>query len=473
MAISLPNDFQDVKLSTIKPDYADLRDQLNQILTSSEVWRDIIPSSTGEILIKFVAGIGAYDQFTIERNVQECFLDTARSPQNILTLARTLGVRLKRKSPSRVTVKLERTDLGEVFSIPKYSQFTIGGNLYFYNKDAIIIPDGTASIEVQLVEGRRVDHEFTSDGTAWQTLYVGSGFSSSDELTQVRVNGAQWGRMTEGAWSGGVTYAGEYKVYSDMTTQSGSCEIQFGNGKVGSIPPAGAPIVVSEYVVGGSSSNNNQSGIAGSYIADGNLKVTTVSTIAGGDDEPSASIYSIAGARAGRSLNRYVSRSDYENNLIFYPNVVDVKAVGEHEVGTDLTMMNVANIYILMNSPFSNQAEQDALIDFIYSKAMLGVINRVIYATKISIDVIGQLRVDPKYSLSDVYSRVVTNVNAFLAPKTGSIGKAVYRSDLHQVIMNTPGVMHFVMTSPTADTTPDYNQWVGVGNINISPVYGA
>ena len=471
MSIVLPDNLPVVHLSTIQPDYVSIRDQLNQYLQTSAVWKDIIPASTGEILIKFVAGVGAYSQYSIERHVQECFFDTAKSPQNILTLARTLGVRIKRKSPARVTAIITRPNIVATYGIPQYTDFVIN-NRHFYNEDTITIPAGTASLEVNLVEGNPTVHNFTSSGQAWQKFYVGSGFRSSDSLVRVLVNDVEWESVGSSIWNADALYTGDpAPQFSESTTAAGRVEVTFGNGVVGSIPPSGANIKIIDYAVGGSLSNNAVSGLSGNTTFDTTLKLITTSPISGADDEPAASLYTRAGAKVGRSLGRYVSRSDYESNLIFYPNVVDIRVVGEHEVGTQLTMMNKVNVYTLLADDFSNAAEHDAFVDYVYQYSILGVVNQIIYSQSLPISVAGDLLVDPKYSLSDVYARVMGAISLLLAPQSGSIGRSVYRSDIHQAVMNVPGVVHFVLNSPTTDTIPLYSQWVSLDSLTINPIY--
>lgn len=472
MALTFPDTIPEIKLSTVRPDYADLRDQLNLILSTSNVWQDIIPASTGEILIKFVAGVGAYDQYAIERCVQECFFDTGKSPQNILTLARTLGVRIRRKSPASVVVRVRRVSTVSALTIPRYTAVAIDGQ-YFYNADTIAFAVGQFEVETVLTEGKAVEHSFQSTGAPWQTYYIGGAFSSSDVLCRVLVNNIEWSRVEHGTWNADPSYDASNPglQFSDNTSASGRAEIQFGNSAVGAIPPAAAAIKIIEYVVRGSAANNAESDLVGSIQGMPDLTVRTVTSIYGADDEPAAVLYTKVGAQVARSLGRYVSRSDYESNLIVYPGVIDVKVVGEHEIGTALTMMNVVNIYVLLAAPFTTVAEQEAFLDYIYERSMLGVVNRVLFAEAIPISVVGTLFVNPQYSISDVYTNAVTAVNELLAPKNGSIGHAVFRSDIYHAIMEVPGVQHCVLNQPTVDTIPEYNQWVQLSDVALSANY--
>jgi hypothetical protein len=471
MTIQLPDTIPEVLLSTVRPDYADLRDQLNLILQTSEVWRDIIPASTGEILIKFVAGVGAYDQYTIARYMQECFFDTGKGPQNILTLARTLGVRIQRKSPASVGVRLTRDDTDGVYTVDRYTSFVVDGQ-YFYNSEALAFADGQAQLDTTLTEGQPVEHDFTSNGAAWQTYYVGGAFSSSDTLCRVLVDGVEWARVRGGTWNADPLYDGsEAHQFADNTSASGRAEIQFGNNNVGAIPPAAVQVKIIEYVVRGAAANTAVSGIAGSMPSDTDIGVVTTTAVYGADDEPAAAIYTKTGAAIGRSLGRYVSRSDYESNLLVYPGVVDVKVVGEHETGTALNMMNVVNIYVLLAAPFATVAAQEAFLDYIYERGMLGVVHRVLFATAIPISVTGTVLVNPQYSMSEVYANAVAAVGLLLEPKDGSIGAAVFRSDIYHAIMTVPGVVHCVLTLPTTDTVPEYNEWVQLSDVALSANY--
>src|SRR5690606_19294428 len=174
--------------------------------------------------IKFVAGVGAYGQYTIERGVQECFLDTAKSPQNILTLARLLGVRIKRKTPARVNVRLSRQEVTSSYTIEQYSEFNIQSTR-FYNPETIVFLSGEDFVDVELVEGRVVTHDYISNGSAFQTYYIGSGFTTSNELVRVTVDGVEWERLEGGIWMADNPVMSTGQYFSDLTTQGGSAQI--------------------------------------------------------------------------------------------------------------------------------------------------------------------------------------------------------------------------------------------------------
>lgn len=467
----ISNNLPDVKLSTIRPDFADIRDQLNSVLSVSPVWRDILAVSTGEILIKFVAGVGAYDQYTIERGIQECFLDTARSPQNILTIMRMLGVRIARKTPGRVMVRLTREDATNPMSIVPFSDFGIR-SARFYNPDTIAFMAGEFSIDVELVEGRATSHTFSSSGQPWQQFYVGNNFTSSNELVRVLIDGVEWNRISGGIWQAlNPDVDGNLaNQFSDLTAQGGAMEISFGNGAVGAIPPIGSQIQIIEYIIGGESSNFPSSNQPVSFIGNSQVSGFTLSPVYNASEEPSAFFYKAVGAKIGRSADRYVSRSDYNSNLILYPGVIDCRASGEWEEGTSLNLMNVINLYLLTSTEWT-PAQEEQFLDFVYEKGMLGCRHRILFAQPMSIQVSGILRINPNYSVSDVLSRSNLAVTALLAARHGTIRRPVYRSDIHEAVMAVPGVEHLILTSPTIDYIPSFRQYVRLTNVTFTPQY--
>ena len=125
------------ELSAVKPDFELIREQLEAQLAQRPSWQDILTASTGQAMLDFMAAIGAYSQLSIERAAHETMIDTARLQSSILALARTYGVHILRKRPAEVTVNILNSDPSISVSIPAYTQFNLGTNLYF-NRSAIV-----------------------------------------------------------------------------------------------------------------------------------------------------------------------------------------------------------------------------------------------------------------------------------------------------------------------------------------------
>ena len=137
--------------STITTEFEQIRDVFQKELYSNPVWKDMLVGSVGQIFMDWVAGIGASDQYAIQRGVQDAFMETANDTLAIYTMSRTLGARILRKRGSKVLVSLYRgteedpTTYENPLTIPAYSKFTIKG-LSFFNPATIIFPAKTRYI---------------------------------------------------------------------------------------------------------------------------------------------------------------------------------------------------------------------------------------------------------------------------------------------------------------------------------------
>lgn len=459
-----------VKLSTIHPDQVDIRTQLESILLTNKVWKDLIPAETGEILIKFIAGVGATNQYTIERAVQECFLETAKSPQNILTITRLLGVRIKRASPNKVKMNVT-VPLGEnTLNYGKYTQFTIDGQYKFYNKEPIVVRPGTTQ-SIELTEGELVIHQYTSDGTAFQQYLIGDSFTSSDDECRVFINGNEWERMTSGIWKA----ENEQNVFSDQTTQIGSMEITFGNTVNGTIPPINSSIVIHEYIVSGTTTLDERSELEVKCDSDNQFKAKTTTIITGGDSAPTSNFYQLIGARLGRAGERFVTRSDYSAGLLAYPGVIASTVKGEHEFNPpNLNMMNIIRMYLLTTHEWSEDEEAE-FMKWLEQYCMLGCKHILEPVEAIPLKIVSKVLISTGYTTEDVRERVTNALRAKYALTDSSLEKPAYRSDIHQTIMNVTGVLHNVLEEPTTDITLEFAQYLSLdvedGGIELTVDY--
>ena len=469
------SDTQDeVKLSTVKPDYADLRTQLEALLQANPVWTDLVPAATGEILIKMVAGAGSYNQYTIERGVQETFLETARAPQNIYSLVRLLGVRLIRKTPHKTTVEFSQTG-GTALVIPKYTLFSIDNQYQYYNEETVYVPVGT-SITATLTEGELTIYEYTSDGSAFQQFLIGSSFTSSNILSRVFVDGKEWNRITTGIW-----LAREYEEkFSDQTTQLGNLEITFGDNANGLIPPIDSKIEIYEYRVQGSESLVTSAGLT--VLSSDYPQLTGKTTIGliGGSDEPTPSYYQYVAARIGRAAAggdlRLVTRSDYQHGLLLYPGIIDCRSVGEWENNPpNLNMMNIINLYLITETKW-DETDEEEFFDWLDNYAMQGVKHVIKPTTALPLIVNAQLLIKEGYTTDEVIASATQNLQNTYAISYGSLKKSVYKSDVYNTLMSTNGVQHVILNSPTADIIAGVYDYVSLrvedgGSISLTAQY--
>lgn len=459
-----------VNLSTVKTDPADLRIQLQSLLSGYGSWKDILTSSTGSILIDFIAGVGAYNQYGIERAVQEVFLETAVAPSSIYSISRLLGAHINRKQPASVTVSITRNTSVGPFSMPAYSQFVINGQYYFVNTSIITMLDGQTSTSVVLTEGKQNTYSYTFDGSDFATYVLGSGFTSSNSLLRLTVDGNEYAKVVQPLWNNGAND----QVFYENTTQSGQVEIILGNGVYGYKPSVNAAIVVYEYQVGGVVTNSAVSGYTGAVSGYSTLAIVTTTNISGAQDELDSSIYKHISPQLFAGNNRGVTRKDCEALIRTYPGVLDVRVYGEADINpSDIRWMNTTGVYAITTTPWATVDQTTFLTWFEQYKI---ITTKVLYnnAQAVYTPVNAAVLVDKTYSLASVQASVQQAVIIFFTPAYGTIGKTLYLSDLISAMLKVNGVVHVTMNTPTTNIQVLFNQWVALSGVpTISASYVA
>lgn len=461
-----------VQLSTVKPDYEDILAQLTSYLRNENSWKDLIEASTGQLLTKFLAGGIAYNQFTIERAVQENFLESALGRSGVYAMARDLGVRIKRKSPAEVLVSLTRTSTSGIYSIPAYTQFKIDKTTFFFNPAPITFNNTQATVTgIKLEEGEIRTTSHTSDGTSFQKFLVGTDFTSSDKSVRVLVNNVEWSRIEGGPWLLERTT----NSFSDLTSILGEMEITFGNNVVGTIPPAGANLDITEFVVKGSITNTAVTALSVEIPSIQSVTGVTTSTISLADDEKDVSFYKETGARLGRAFNRAVTRSDYNAIAKTYPGVIDAICKGEYEINPgDQNWMSTVGVYLITASVWSPTQEADFL-KWLSDQAMLGVFHVIEPTTAVVNDITAHLLVDSKKTSKNL-TQIIDDAKNLLLSTYGlqqqRLGRDVYVSDIYDLLTDVSGVSHVIdLTSPATDQVLNEEQYFKLGALNITAAY--
>lgn len=460
----------DIKLSTVKPDYDQVLDQITSYLRSNNSWKDLIEAATGQILAKFISGGVAYNQYSIERAVQENYIETARNLATVLQGVRDHGVRIQRKSPGSVPVTFTRESSSGLYAIPAYSKFKVGDD-YYFNRLPIVFVNGSLTATGTLEEGELVVHSYTSTGEAFQRFWVGSNYTSSDSLVRAFVDGTEWNRITSGIWAAGF---GE-QSFSDQTSILGELEVTFGNGVNGVAPTPGSSIEIHEYIIKGAASNNAISGIKVLYDADSKVTGLTSSVISGADDERTMEYYKEVGARLGRSLKRAVTRSDYNAICRSYPGVLAADCRGEYDIQPgNQSWQSTVGIYLVTQSAWTNP-QKSAFLTWLQQYAMLGVKHQLEPVTSVVTNITAQLLVDTSlypYDLDEVISAANTALQLVFKPKSDSLGKEVYKSEIYDCLKNVAGVKYVNLSLPSGDViTVNADQYFLLGTITLTAAY--
>lgn len=457
-----------IALSTVAPDFEDLRQQFQNLLQQYPSWKDRLLSSSGQMLLDFVAGTGAYDQLSIERAIQEAFFDTAVSDSAVYAGTRQLGVRIKRKVASQTTVSLVNPNPAAAYLLPAYSVFQILGKLFF-NADPIAIPVSTNSVDVVLYEGYESTDIVQGTGQNFQVYQSGpNDFTACDQFVRVIVDNVEWTKTQKGLWK----VATNAQVFYEATTSDGRVEIKFGNGTFGYVPAQASQIQIKTYITTGDKANNFAVGSAVKCLTDTTLQGLTTSATNSGEDINSLDDYRYLSPRVYAAGDRAVTRDDWIAVVTQYPGVIDAKIVGEAELGpSNPIYQNAVGIILLLQPGVVKSTDWlTTFQNWLLNYQMFGLkpidIPSVNVAQDFAMDVIGNNR----YTSNQITNAVTTAIQTFFQPQLGSLGKSFYLDSLYSALDKLDEVKHVTFSTPTKNVVVDYKTWVSARNINFNSI---
>ena len=460
-----------VSLSTIKPNYEQINEQLQAYVSNKASWLSLQKSSTGTLLLDAISMVGEYDQYSIQAALRETNLDTPHLPESIYVNCRFLGVRLQRKTPAHCSATLQNNDLGTSFlEIPAFTQFEIEGTKYF-NREAIIFNTEINQQKVELYQGEIKTAVFYGTGVNYQTfkLEEKDPWSISDQDIKCFVGVVEFKRSTDPIF---MFKMGEAKFYEN-SYQDGNVECRFGNSIYGLSPNAGDEILFQYAVTNGSQGNNSKSDLkvtCGDYPS---LTGETTSNSYGGAEEPSYQYYQYLGPASGASNGRAIIRDDFEAIVAKYPGVKDCKVYGQAEIApNDKNWMNVVGLMLLTDSTFDENSWKD-LVTYLKSLAIIGFQYKWFKAEPVNVVIKVVLHMLPNSDLTISQQKVVSAIEEYTKPQLGSLGRSLYASDIEDVIFSVlPSSIDYIERKlPQVDYIINKNQYINVTTIDISAVY--
>lgn len=347
--------------------------RLRAIMISSEdpyikqAWQIALQNSTAERLLRTFVRAVEQAQYSIGRATEERHIDTALLESSIRAILRDMDVRTMRNIPAGIAVYVSRSsDATTSEVVPAFSQLT-GGGKTFYTRYPITFGVGERVAQARIYVGTIKNDSFISSGEDFQLwLSPEDNFRVSDgrEVYKgieyadliVRVAGTPV-RVTEyDQWWDMIKDTD--KAVKDNTTQDGRCQLTFGNGAYGYLPPANSQVQIQYVTTEGSSDN---SGIFSSnLVMIGNPAITaypvttgtgttqTTAKVDGGADKVPVSTYRKTGPLLYASAGTAVRRKSTQAWALNYPGVADALVLGQSKTNpTDRRYMNVLDVCLL------------------------------------------------------------------------------------------------------------------------------
>ena len=462
-----------VQLSDVLVDFEDLVTQLVDDFNKRGTLVNITPSAAGQAIIDYIASTGSYNQYAIQRALEETFIQLAQQPNSVLTCARMLGVHLTRSVPASVTAVLTNSNPSVALTIQPYTQFIINNNTYMFNRDVFTfsLNDNTAHT-VTLYQGQVINENIVSYGGAFQRYYLGTaGINNiSDTDIYCTIGTQQYNYTIDGIWnvpSGGATF------YQN-TAIDGTVEVLFGNGVVGVAPNISSVITFTYVITNGSSANSQQSNLPVTLSGNTVITGTTTSVMQNGADPLPASFYSIYGPALHAAQDRSVVPADFPAIAATYPGVIASLFLGQANTNpNDLRYTNLIQYTILANPAFTN-TQHTAFLSFMQTKAVFGF-NYLRYdPTAVNITVAVSIYCFIGANLTTEQNSAQQAITNLFTLKSNSLGYSIYLSDIDSTIKgNSDEVDYVVISSPSTSQILTQFQYPVLTSVTITPYYSA
>ena len=263
----------------------------------------------------------------------------------LVELAEWLGYFARRPTPAQTTVTITLDAvLAEALSVPDRSVFCadLADTIYFENLSAYVIPAGTLSLDVVVVEGRTITPTTlgAATGAPFERFNLSANnvlFNWQDDDLVVTVDGveAQHVRWPRDAGPNDL-------VYWVRAKRDGTLQLRFGNGSYGRLLRRGA-IVTCGFRQGGGVqgrvARNTINRLQGNLVLNGafiTVTVTNATRAIGGLAEEGIDEIRQAAPAFFRTQDRAVTIEDYEIYAKSVPGVFRVKAVQSGVAGVIL-----------------------------------------------------------------------------------------------------------------------------------------
>jgi hypothetical protein len=459
-----------VKLSEVTVDFESSVLELIDKFSDSLPWANQLKSNVGTVLVDMVAATTTNNQFFIESSVREAYLDTAKRYSSVYALARSLGVRISRRTSAKTSADLKNNSLDQVF-IPAYDTFNLEGRPFFNREGTLLKPGERASII--LYEGviHRKEFDLSQLDLSFLEISLGEpGFVISDSDVRVYTKNTSGSLLTWGRHDGSILELDSSSTkFFDSTTGEGDVNLLFGDGKFGSSPNREDTLIVLYALTSGSEGNGGLPGQRVTYLKNNLVVGQNTEPVVGGTAVKDKVYYKKYAPLMFSSKKRMVSAKDWKGNIGLYPGVGDVAILSQRDIApNDPSWRGVVRVCILPShsSTWGGQnpnPRSAPWLDFLKWAEERIPPNTIVQSwnpTKILTDISIEVAVFSSVQIKEMQSTSVKALEDMFKHSIGSLGKRLAVSDLVDSItldsmgIRRPGVDYVKVLKPTEDIVP-------------------
>ena len=462
-----------LNLSSVHPDQADIKSQLEAYLSTQESWKGALESQTGQGIISLLASIGAFSQLKIQRKFEDSFPETVVSDSAAYALSTYQGVRLTRKLPAAVQVNIQSIGLAQ--TIPAYTVFQGAGG-FFFNRDAVFL-DANVTIPLELYEGDV--KRFSMPGLDQPyAMFVSAetAFTVSDVDVGIQINNAPMARVTGGMW----TLEGQLG-FVDSTLPEGKLLVQFGNQEFGGQPTANDTLYLTYVTTNGGDANSLDTNGKG-FTCPAYDTITgrfTSNPTGGANERPALSYKNIAAPTFG-VFNSAITKQQYITTALEYPGVIDVIPFAQREVNPSaLEWMNLIKLVMLTSSTWTNAQNQD-FIQYMQNNSAFSPRFILDYPVPEPVSIVMDIYCYNWNNSTQAKLKAIAAIQNLFVPRIGILNYDLHLSDIIEAAQDAdPGIEYVVLKSPANDVLisgkalapPVLTLMTGQGNLLVDTYY--
>lgn len=463
----------ETRLSNLTYGFQNIVDEIYTEFDQSAPWQDRKNSSLGTFIVDVMAALYTNAAHNMDIAQLENYLVTARRDTSVYAMARSLGVKLNRRTSARTQVRITNNSNAQV-AIEPYEPFSVGGR-QFYNREGVILGvRESRTLTLYQGEVRLFELDLSTRASTSPEVLIGQdGFVIANEDVHVFTRHNNTQEYTE--WSnfeGSIYELGQSDAaFIEGTTGDGDLSLLFGNGTFGRALPTDQTLVVQYIISAGRDGNVGQTGTQVQYP--GNTLVTgrTLEPITGGTFPKDAAFYKFYAPHAYQSRKRWVRPADWVANIMLYPGVADATIQSQRDIApNDPSWMNVVRICVLPSNSATwggdNPNPTSALWNDFKAWAQERVGPHLVIQSynprKILVNLSVEITVQDYVDLKEMESTLRAALIELFQRRPGMLGKRLSISDVSHVCKVDPstnkvrpGVDYVSVINPETDIIPE------------------
>lgn len=458
---------------------------VDKINTLTDKWTDRNASDLGMVFVEFIASVGDFLSFYMDKQALETYIDTAVQEKNIRSLLRVMNYRVPLWGGAKGVVRVElEFPSTETLRIPRYTIFqtTTGGVQYCTSKD-FFLHEGDSFIDLDVMQGAyrtmQVTKKSIQASLTGRRVYLGSK-TVAEGSVQINQNNVVWEEVDDVV----LEYQGGY-YYSLHRDSEGQVYLLLPNNYLDVLPTDELEEVVIQFQetigtagvvdTGKITLAVGESPFTEFSLADDNAvkEIYNTTPTYGAWDEIDLGRAKVLARNQAKTMDRYILLEDYRTGAETEDYVMTCK-VADWKTPSLVDVPYLVKVWAVDWSGNSlGDIDAKTLKEKLESKGVSTIKVEVQQVERVPIDLSIALVIKTKNSAirDSVRNLVEEDIRQYFEMENMDFGKKI---SINQIVSLVMGVSNYiedcVIISPETDMVPTEIQFPYLNSLNISIV---